>query len=223
MNPSLRRAWTEVVTGEDYEQHMAAIGQAEAAAALTAEMIRHAALQAGARLVVAGAGTGQMFDFLDAALFRPFRLICTDLNATFLTRLRNRLLRQNINALVFADDIERTALPEGPDFVLVVLLLEQIDWRNGIETIAALRPNACGIVIQENPPGMVSAVTPGRSIPASMAEAFQTVQPNLVPRDGLCSAFETRGYRCAVTNAREVADGKRLVSMMFVIRKPIQP
>ena len=32
MDPALRRAWTAVVTAEDYEAHMAAIGQAQAAA-----------------------------------------------------------------------------------------------------------------------------------------------------------------------------------------------
>ena len=35
MDPELRRAWTEIVTADDYERHMAAIGQAQAAAELT--------------------------------------------------------------------------------------------------------------------------------------------------------------------------------------------
>ncbi|MGH9653644.1 MAG: class I SAM-dependent methyltransferase, partial [Bryobacteraceae bacterium] len=205
-------------TGEDYDEHMATVGQAQAAAALTAELIRDAELPAGSRLVVAGAGTGHMFDFLSPDLFQPFELICTDLNPNFLARLRGRLLKQDIRAFIFADDIERTALPEGPDFLLAVLLLEQIDWRKGVEAITALRPAACGIVIQENPAGMASAVTPGRAIPASMAAAFEEAQPKLVPGGELLSAFDVRGYRCTGIRTREVADGKRLVSMLLLAR-----
>lgn len=212
---SLRRAWTQILTGEDYDEHMAAIGQAQAAAELTAELIQSADLPPDSRVVIAGAGTGQMFGLLNPALFQPFALICTDINLKFLARLRARLLRHNLNAFLLADDIERTSLPEAPDFLLAVLLLEQIDWRNGVEAIAALRPSRCGIIIQENPAGMTSAVTPGRPIPASMAAAFQTAQPKLVPRDELLTAFDARGYCCARTCACEVADGKQLVSLLF--------
>jgi hypothetical protein len=62
---------------------------------------------------------------------------------------------------------------------------------------------------------MTSAVTPGRRIPVSLAAAVQIAQPKLVPHDELLSAFEARGYRCARTFAREVADGKRLVSTLW--------
>jgi hypothetical protein len=51
-----------------------------------------------------------------------------------------------------------------------------------------------------------------------MAAAVQIAQPKLVPHDQLVSALEARGFRCALTCAREVADGKRLVSTLFVAR-----
>jgi hypothetical protein len=215
VNSSLRFAWTEILTGEDYDEHMAAIGQAQAAAELTSALIQDADLSTGSRVVIAGAGTGQMFGLLNPALFQPFALICTDINAKFLGRLRERLLRHNLNAVLLADDIERTSLREAPDLLLAVLLLEQLDWRNGVEAIAALGPARCGIVIQENPPGMTSAVTPGRPVPASIAAAFEGAQPKLVPREELLAGFSARGYRCPRTCAREVADGKRLVSLLF--------
>jgi hypothetical protein len=157
-----------------------------------------------------------MFDFLNPALFRPFELTCTDINPKFLARLRERLVKHDLSGLLLADDIEHTTLLDGPDFLLAALLLEHIDWRKCVEVIAALRPAACGIIIQENPIGMTSAVTPGRRIPASMAAAVQIAQPKLVPHDELLSAFEARGYHCARTYAREVADGKRLISTLFV-------
>jgi SAM-dependent methyltransferase len=221
MKSSLRLAWTEVVTADDYDEHMATIGQAQGGAVLTGEIIREAGLSANSRIVVVGAGTGQMFDFIDPARFRPFQLTCTDLNPTFLARLRERLVKHGLSALIVADDIENTALRGAPDLLIASLLLEHIEWRKGVEAIATLGPAACGIIIQENPSGMASAITPGRRVPASIAAAVQIAQPELVPHEGLLSAFEARGYRCAMTRPREVADGKRLVSTLFVAQDPL--
>jgi hypothetical protein len=215
MDPELRRAWTCIVTVEDYEEHMASIGQAQAAAELTEHLVRSASLQPGSRITIAGAGTGQMFDFLDPAVFRPHRLTCADLNPVFLARLRERLETYELEAEIFEDDIERTGLAPGPDLLLCTLLLEHIAWLRGVEAFARLRPRTCGIVLQENPPNMSSAVTPGRRLPPSIAKAVETAHPALVPRDDLIAAMTGRGYRCWETEVREVADGKRLVGLLF--------
>jgi hypothetical protein len=90
-----------------------------------------------------------------------------------------------------------------------------MDWRKGIEAITELRPSACGVIIQENPPGMTTAVTPGRRIPPSIAAAFEIAQPKLIPYGELLSAFEDRAYRSVFTDYQEVADGKRLISTLF--------
>jgi hypothetical protein len=44
------------------------------------------------RVVIVGAGTGQMPDFLDPALFRLFRITCTDLTGVFSPAWRNASL-----------------------------------------------------------------------------------------------------------------------------------
>jgi hypothetical protein len=216
MDPELRRAWTEIVTAEDYEEHMASIGQAQAAAELTQRLIQSASLTPGRRITIAGAGTGQMFDFLDPRLFGRHRLTCADINPVFLARLRERLERHALETEILEDDIERTALMPGPDLLLATLLLEHIAWPRGVEAFARLRPRACGIVLQENPPNMTAAVTPGRRLPPSIAKAVETAHPTLVPRDDLIVAMSERGYTCKETEVREVADGKRLVGLLFV-------
>lgn len=216
MDPNLRLAWIQIVTAEDYDEHMAAIGQVQAAAALTVELIQKAALNEGSLLLIAGAGTGHMFDFLNIDLFRPFHLICTDLNPTFLARLRARLFTRGLRVQVVADDLAHTALVAHPDFLLATLLLEHIDWRKGVEAITALHPAACDIIIQENPPGMTTAVAPGRRIPPSIAAAVKIAQPKLVPQNEMLSAFGARGYHRVFSNGQEVADAKRLVSTLFV-------
>jgi SAM-dependent methyltransferase len=216
MDSSLRLAWTQIVTGEDYEEHMVGIGQAQAAADLTRHIVQSAEPPDGGRVVIVGAGTGQMLDFLEPTLFRPFRLTCTDLNRRFLDRLEERLTRRRLSATVLEDDIEQTALEPGPDLLLATLLLEHIDWRRGVEVFAGLRPAACGIIIQENPPGMTSSVTPGRRIPPSIAKAVETAHATLIPYEELLAALAARGYKLRGSCAREVADGKRLVAALFV-------
>jgi hypothetical protein len=215
MDPELRRAWTEIVTATDYDEHMAAVGQAQAAAELTRVLVEAAALPEGSRIVIAGAGTGQMFDFLPAELFRPYRLTCADLNPAFLARLSTRLGRLGLTADIVIDDIERTTLAPGADLLLATLLLEHIEWERGVEAFAQLQPRACGIVLQENPPGMTAAVTPGRRLPASIAKAVETAHPTLVSRDELIAAMASRGYDSRATAACDVADGKRLVGLLF--------
>ena len=215
MDEALRRAWTEIVTPGDYEEHMARVGQAQAGADLTGHLLETASPCRGARVIFAGAGTGQMLDFLDASRLRPFRLVFTDLNARFLKSLKRRLAQLDLPAEVIEDDFENTALSPGPDLLIATLLLENIDWRRGVETISALRPAACGIIIQENPPEMKSAITPGRVLPPSLAEAASQAHPVLVPYDQLVAAFAARGYEQVDTSSRDVADGKRLISVLF--------
>lgn len=215
MDPELRRAWTEVVTAGDYERHMAAIGQAQAAAELTAWMLASAGLSAGDTVTVAGAGTGQMLDFLDPGALRPYRLTFADLNPAYLARLRERLSKHGLDGEALEDDFEQTRLASGPELLLATLLLEHIDWRRGVESIARLRPRACGIVMQENPPGMSTAVTPGRVVPPSIAKAMETAHARLVVREEFAAAMKGRGYDLRAEEAREVADGKRLVGLLF--------
>ena len=215
MDPGLRRAWTEIVTTDDYDGHMASIGQAQAAAELTGWIIQAARLPAGARITIAGAGTGQMFDLLDPTVFHPYRLTCADLNPVFLERLRSRLTARGLEAEVVEDDFEQTALEPRPDLLLATLLLEHIDWRRGVQAIAGLRPAGCGIVLQENPPNMTTAVTPGRRLLPSIAKAIEVGRPTLVPGEELISATIAQGYQSPAIASREVADGKRLVGLLF--------
>ena len=215
MDPELRRAWTEIVTPDDYEEHMQAIGQAQAAASLTQWVVTTAGLGEGSRVTVGGAGTGQMLEFLDPGVLRNYRLSCSDLNPVYLARLRERLARYGLEGVVVEDDFEETRLDTGMDLLLATLLLEHIDWRRGVESIVRLRPRACGIVMQENPPGMTTAVTPGRRIPPSLAKAMETAHATLIVRAELVAAMAGRGFGLRASTEREVADGKRLVALLF--------
>src|SRR3954451_2588807 len=215
MDPELRRAWTEIVTADDYERHMAAIGQAQAGAQLMVWMIGAAALRDGDSITIAGAGAGQMLEFLDPAILRPHRLRFSDLNGRYLERLRGRLAVHHLAGEVVEDDFEQTGLAPAADLLAATLLLEHIDWRRGVEVFEALRPRVCGVVIQENPPEFASAVTPGRVLPPSIAKAVETAHPTLVPREEFVSAMRASGFELRACEEREVADGKKLVALLF--------
>jgi hypothetical protein len=103
-----RDLWAGHITAEDYERHMAATGQPQANADLLAELFRDSPPAPGARILFAGAGTGQYFDHFSSAGLAPYRPIFTDLNPRFLDRLAARLACQTL-----VDDIEAPRV-EGP-------------------------------------------------------------------------------------------------------------
>lgn len=113
------------------------------------------------------------------------------------------------------DDIERTALEPEPDLLLATLLLEHINWRHAVEVFAGLHAGLCGIILQENPPDITTAVTPGRRLRPTVAKALEVGHPTLVPREELVRDMTARGYHCRETAVREVADSKRLVGLLF--------
>lgn len=215
MDPESRRAWTQIVTPEDYDRHMETIGQAQASTDLVGWFLSRTRLPPGSEVAIVGAGTGWMLDHMNLEGFRDLRLTFTDLSPRFLDKLRERVAAHRIRATVLADDIEATGLSPGMDLLIAGLVLEHIDWRKGIGSIARLAPRFVGIVLQRNPPGMTTSITPGRPLPPSISEASKVALSHLVVKSEVIAEFELRGYRCEEEAERSVADGKRLVGCLF--------
>ena len=136
MREQLRQAWSKTVTPDDYETHMAAVGQAQANAALVAEYLQARPPSRHAAVLFAGAGTGQMFDYVSPAMLLPFSITFTDINARYLNRLRTRLAdTPGLRYSTVVEDLERTTLSRRFDLVLAVLFLEHLDWRAAITTL----------------------------------------------------------------------------------------
>ncbi len=203
---TLREAWTRFVAAEDYETHMAAIGQAQANASLVAELVAAAAPPPASRILIAGAGTGQMFEYCPPELFRGYRLICTDINPAFLEKLRARCECQTV-----VDDIEDSRLEPGFSVIIVVLVLEHVDWRKALASLARLRPERVLVVIQRNPAG----VLPYQERIGTMRLFGSEVEPNLIQSSALVEEFERLGFRLELQRDRTVADGKAMVGLLF--------
>lgn len=202
---TLRNAWRGGVTAQDYEAHMSAIGQAQA----NAEHLAEFAGRASGRLLVAGCGPGQFFDYLeDAALDGCLPVFC-DINPDFLAALRAR----RPGAICVADDLEHSGLHPRFDAACATLVLEHTDWREVVATLARLAPLVM-IVIQLNPPDMATAVSPGRTPPGSMA-AFKHVHPNLIDEGELAAELGRLGMTPVSRSPKAVADGKTMLALTF--------
>ena len=214
MSSKLREAWITIIRAEDYEAHMAAVGQAQANAKLVAEYLAAQSPGAGASLLFLGAGTGQMFDFVSPTVLLPYQTTFADINAAYLRRLDERL--HEVEGLRYAtvlDDVEKPGLIPGFDTVLTVLLLEHVDWRKAVSTIGGLAGERTFVVIQENPATLTTAITP-RGIPGTM-KIFTEVHPTLIPRIELITEFARHGFALNYLAEKTVAEGKRMLALGF--------
>ena len=205
---TLREAWTRFVAAEDYERHMAAIGQAQANASLVAELVAAAAPPPASRILIAGAGTGQMFEHCAPELFRGYTLVCSDINPAFLEKLHARCECRTV-----VDDIEDSRLEPGFSLIIVVLVLEHVEWRKALPSLARLRPGHVLVVIQRNPEGAL----PHRERIGTMRLFGSEVEPNLIQASALAEEFERLGFRLNLQRERPVADGKAMVGLLFAL------
>lgn len=213
---SLRYGWTHIVRADDYELHMANIGQAQANAHLVRDLILAAGLSEGARVVFAGAGPGQMFEHADADYLRNFDVVFTDINAEFLARLETRAKASGLTRFqTMLDDVEDTKLTGCIEAAVYVLVLEHVDWKKCLESINALKPEILIFVVQRNPTDMSTMVAPHRELPGSLKEASECEKPCLIDQDELVRFMSGIGFSAVSLQEREVPDGKTMCGFVF--------
>ena len=207
MQRTLRELWAGHISADDYERHMAATGQPQANAELLGELFRDAPPAAGARILFAGAGTGQYFDYFPPAALTAYECVFTDINAVFLERLKERCTGE-----MAVDDIEAPRVEGHYELAIVILVLEHVDWRRAVAGLCRVAGRVLAI-IQENPVDLVA-----RALPGTLA-ALDDVPAHLVDRGELTAEFDGRGFGLARTSVREVRDGKQMVGLDFERRR----
>jgi hypothetical protein len=213
MDKPLREAWTTIVRPDDYETHMAAIGQAQANAKLVEEYFAKAPLSVDDSILFMGAGTGQMFNFVSHEFLLPYQTTFSDINGAYLKWLSERLKNaENLRYEMVVDDVEQSRLTKTFSLVLAVLLLEHVDWRKGIATLCKLASNAIFVVIQENPPNLPVAYAVNR---LGTMKIFAELHPTLIPSAQLEAEFNLHAFRKNYAAERTVADGKKMIALGF--------
>jgi SAM-dependent methyltransferase len=203
MPRTLREAWAGHITPDDYERHMAATGQPQANADLLAELFRNAPPAPGARILFAGAGTGQYFDHWAPTALAVYKCVFTDINPLFLDRLAGRLVCQTL-----LDDIEAPRVAGPFDLAIAILVLEHVDWRRAVAALCGMALRVF-TVTQENPADL--AVHP---LPGTLA-ALRDLPTHLVDSGELMAEFGGLGFELTRASTREVRDGKKMVGLDF--------
>jgi hypothetical protein len=198
---------------------MAAIGQAEANARLVADQISGAGLPPGSRILFAGCGPGQMFDFVSTDFLRPFSLTFTDINPEFIEVICRRALDAGLDdSRAVLDDAEAPGVKGPFELAVLVLVLEHLDWKKCLAAQAVLPTRQFLVVIQKNPEGLASNVSPHRELPGSLALASQGESAHLLEEAELLDEFSSLGFELLRTDFRAVADGKEMRGYWFCRR-----
>ena len=216
MKSDEQRAWTTIVEPGEYDLHMANVGQAQANAKIISDFLQSNSVKRPSLIAVFGAGTGQFMDWVDPVMLKQFHWIFTDISHRFLSELARRANRSGLMEfqLILAD-IEALELPQLPEVTITVLVLEHVDWQKAVVQITACTARTAMIVIQENPVGMLTNVTPGREIPRSLIEGSKYANSHLIDAEALTNAMRTHGFELASNNSENVLDGKRMRALVF--------
>lgn len=219
MSDARREAWTKLIRPEDYETHMAAVGQAQANAKLVENYFRVQPIEANSSILFLGAGTGQMFQFVSPAFLLPFEITFTDINPTYLKWLSERLRSTTtLRYTTTVDDLENSQLGKSFSLLVAVLVLEHVDWRAAVAHLAKLAQDNILIVLQENPSPHSTAINASRRITGTM-NVLVHVHPQLVPRQELVSELGLFGFASAYYEEKLVADGKKMLALGFQRKK----
>lgn len=215
MGNNLKKAWTEIVTASDLDQHLREAGQAEVNARLICRSLKKFPLPTGAKILMAGAGTGQFLDYADKDLLTRYALTFTDINEDFLLQIRRRLSGiPSLRATVERDDIEESQLIGPFDGIVAALLLEHIDWRQGTSAMIRLKPASMHLIVQRNEKEG-ALVSRKRPLAPSIEEFAKKASPRLVPIPELTVFMGENGYRLLEEYSEAVPDGKAMVSLVF--------
>jgi hypothetical protein len=207
-----RLYWTEIITPDDIDKHLANIGQAEVNANLVVNMFEDYPLASTAQLLVAGAGTGQMFDYISIEDIGNVGFTFADINQNYLDKLCERVGSNSVTFNIVVDDIEKPQLSQHYDATLAVLVLQHIDWRKGVEGMASVRPTKMYFIIQEQ--ACDQSITTSRDLPPTIEKYAKDAEPNLVNRDDLIAHLDDLGYSLLKTYIRKVPDEKEMVGLV---------
>ena len=212
---TLREAWSSVIAPEDYELHMANVGQAQANADLMRELVSTQSSKVSRRLLFAGCGPGQFLEVASPDYLFPHRCVFTDLSPAFIEQVRVRAASIGLDFEALVDDVEDSQLEPGFDAIILVLVLEHTQWQRTLTEMIRLQPNRLIIVIQRNPTEMATMVTPNRELPGTLKACAQGEKPRLLEPEELVSFLSGLGFVERRREVREVADGKEMIGIVF--------
>ena len=157
-----------------------------------------------------------MLEYLPTGILQKRPLYFTDINPEFLRHASGRLERLGGTGEFVVDNIEDSSLAGEHPNVVIALVLEHVAWRQALLSLPRWRAGHALIIIQENPPQMDAAVTPGREVPGTMQVFRDGARPHLIPKADLQDAMKELGFQLLQIDEAEVLDGKRMLACRFI-------
>jgi SAM-dependent methyltransferase len=211
-----RKVWIDIVKADDLDAHMAENGQAKANASLVSQMFREFPLNEKSKILIPGCGTGQMFDFMNPLELSRYEITFTDINDAFIECLKGRLKRNKIFKYhTCKDDLEDSHLSGSYDGILVVLLLEHIDWKKGLGCLLRFCPKNIYFIIQEQTPGS-EILAADKVLRPSISEFAKISKMKLISRQELTRFLGDQGFSRLGEFVSDVPDNKRMIGLVFV-------
>lgn len=210
-----KEAWLNIVEPQDMDLHMANIGQAEANASLVREFFEKYPLAEGAKLLIHGCGTCQLFDYLNPSEIGRVQITFADISQKMLEAAKQRLAKfEGLKYDILTDDIEDTAITGHYYAVLLILLLLHVDWKKSLDNVIKFSPSHIYIIEQEQDPQKPS-VTKERKLPPSIRRYAETAEAQLVLRKDLTEYLREKGYALAYTKEVQVPDNKKMAGLVY--------
>ncbi|HUP56517.1 MAG TPA: class I SAM-dependent methyltransferase [Bdellovibrionota bacterium] len=216
--PETKRAWAEIVTPEDLDQHLEMIGQAAANGGLASRMLADFPLADGSSLFVPGAGTGQLLDFCDRTLLASLRVAYSEINSSFAQSLQARLKKYGLKGQCLLEDLEQAPVSAEFDAILMILLLEHIDWQRGLQNLLSARPSRLFVIIQRNEEG-AKTINTSRQLAPSIKKFSEVAKPRLIAASDLEAWLRDRAYTLIRSYESSVPDQKTMVGLVFHSQK----
>ena len=215
MDSGERKGWMKIISVNDLDSHMAAIGQAQANAEIIQQMFRDYDLRKEAKLLISGCGTGQLFDYAKPSDLGDFELTLTDINSAYLSATEQRLGKfGGVKYNLKIDDIEATNLQGHYDGILIVLVLQHVEWKKALDSMSKLKPTRFYIIEQEQDPTQ-HFVTKSRKLSQAFQKYAEIANPQLIPRNELIDYLKEKGYSNVKIYERQVPDNKTMVGFVF--------
>ena len=216
MDAGEKKGWMEIINADDLDSHMASIGQAQANGEIVKQMFEEYPLKPNSKLLVAGCGTGQLFDYIEPHDFGSgIELVLTDINPSFLEKAKERLQRfAGVNCQIKIDDVEETGLKGTYDGVLIILVLQHVEWEKALESLLSLNPKRLYIIEQEQDITQ-HAVTKSRQLSEAWRRYAEVANPKLIKRQELTAFLQKEGYQVSEQYGRAVQDNKTMYGFVF--------
>jgi len=204
--------WKYFLSADCLNKYLRLNGQAKLNSFFILRMLKGSPLKSKSNMLVHGAGTGQLFSNIEILKeLRKYNLTFADINLKYLEKLNEFMNHKHTNYKIKIDDLENTHLKEIFDGVLLVLLLQHLNWEKAINNIIKFnKPSKIYIIIQEKDDINIKIKLPSK---IKFFKLFAISK--LVQKRRLIKYLSTKKYTLIDEHTEFTSEKKKFTSLIF--------